>query len=187
MTIDEVLEQFPVTREQVKGARVRCPEPEPARARTAGGDFPTPALRALAALAPRPRLGHFILFKRFLSVPANGRREMFKTPTLRIGVLPAVLATGLMMSACGTTPGDRIVSGGVLGAGAGAAIGSLSGNAGKGAIIGGVAGGTLGALSTPPYPGYGYYDYPRYSYSYGYSRYPYYRYGYTCYQRDYYG
>jgi osmotically inducible lipoprotein OsmB len=52
-------------------------------------------------------------------------------------------------SACGTTPGDRAVSGGLLGAGAGAAIGSLAGNAGTGAAIGGLAGAAAGAVSDP--------------------------------------
>lgn len=61
----------------------------------------------------------------------------------------AVLAAGLALSACGTTPGDRAVSGGLLGAGAGAAIGSLSGNAGTGALIGGVGGAAAGALTDP--------------------------------------
>ena len=53
------------------------------------------------------------------------------------------------LTACGTTSGDRAVSGGLLGAGAGAAIGSLSGNAGAGAVIGGVAGAAVGAVSDP--------------------------------------
>lgn len=61
----------------------------------------------------------------------------------------AVLAAALALSACGTTPGDRAVSGGLLGAGAGAAIGSLSGNAGTGAVIGGVGGAAVGALTDP--------------------------------------
>src|SRR5690242_9235445 len=53
------------------------------------------------------------------------------------------------LSACGTTPGDRAVSGGLIGAGTGAAIGSLSGNAGTGAVIGGVAGAAAGAVTDP--------------------------------------
>lgn len=61
----------------------------------------------------------------------------------------AVFAAALMVSACGTTTGDRAASGGLLGAGAGAAIGSLSGNAGAGAVIGGVAGAAAGALTDP--------------------------------------
>jgi len=87
---------------------------------------------------------------------------MLKNMIRKSGAIAATLATGLALAACGSTPGDRIVSGGLLGAGGGAAIGSLSGNAGKGAVIGGVAGGTLGALTTPPPPRYGYNE--RYSY-----------------------
>jgi osmotically inducible lipoprotein OsmB len=61
----------------------------------------------------------------------------------------SVVAAALALAACGTTPGDRAVSGGLLGAGAGAAIGSLSGNAGAGAVIGGVGGAAVGALTDP--------------------------------------
>jgi hypothetical protein len=53
------------------------------------------------------------------------------------------------LAACGTTPGDRAASGGLIGAGTGAAIGSLSGNAGAGAIIGGVGGAAVGVLTDP--------------------------------------
>jgi hypothetical protein len=65
----------------------------------------------------------------------------------RIILLATVAALGL--SACGTTQGDRAVSGGLIGAGAGAAIGSLVGNPGAGAVVGGVAGAATGALSDP--------------------------------------
>ncbi len=61
----------------------------------------------------------------------------------------SVLIAALMLSACGTTQGDRAVSGGLIGAGAGAAIGSLSGSAGAGAVIGGVLGAATGALVDP--------------------------------------
>jgi hypothetical protein len=61
----------------------------------------------------------------------------------------AAVAALVALSACGTTPGDRAVSGGLIGAGAGAAIGSLSGNAGTGALIGGAAGAATGALTDP--------------------------------------
>ena len=88
---------------------------------------------------------------------------MFRNMTTKSGAIAAVFATALTVAGCGTTPGDRIASGALLGAGGGAAIGSLSGDAGRGAVIGGVAGGALGALTTPTYPRYGYYD--RYSYS----------------------
>jgi hypothetical protein len=61
----------------------------------------------------------------------------------------AAIAAASLLAACGTTPGDRALSGGLLGAGAGAAVGSASGNAGTGAVIGGVAGAAAGALTTP--------------------------------------
>jgi hypothetical protein len=58
-----------------------------------------------------------------------------------------LMAAGL--AACGQTTGDRAVSGGLLGAGAGAAIGSLTGSAGTGALLGGAAGAAGGALTSP--------------------------------------
>jgi hypothetical protein len=64
-------------------------------------------------------------------------------------ILAATFAAAALLSACGTTTSDRAISGGLLGAGAGAAVGSLSGNAGTGAVIGGVAGAAAGALTTP--------------------------------------
>lgn len=51
------------------------------------------------------------------------------------------------LAACGQSTGDRAVSGGLLGAGAGAAIGSLTGSAGTGALLGGAAGAAGGALT----------------------------------------
>ena len=69
--------------------------------------------------------------------------------SLRTLTLCAVMTSALTLAACGTSPGDRAVSGGLLGAGAGAAIGSVTGSAGKGALIGGVAGAAIGLLSDP--------------------------------------
>ena len=63
--------------------------------------------------------------------------------------IAAVAVTALFVSACGSDPGDRALSGGLLGAGAGAAIGSVAGGAGTGAVIGGVSGAALGALTKP--------------------------------------
>lgn len=63
--------------------------------------------------------------------------------------IAAVAVTAMFLSACGSDPGDRAVSGGLLGAGAGAAIGSVTGGAGTGAVIGGVSGAALGALTKP--------------------------------------
>ncbi len=58
-------------------------------------------------------------------------------------------AAALVLAACGTDPGDRALSGGLIGAGAGAAIGSVAGSAGTGAIVGGVAGAAVGAATDP--------------------------------------
>lgn len=56
----------------------------------------------------------------------------------------------LSLAACGTSPGGRAVSGGLLGAGAGAGVGALTGgSAGTGALIGGGIGAAGGALTAP--------------------------------------
>ena len=78
---------------------------------------------------------------------------------------PAAVATCLAVGLGGCTnpydPGQRAVGGGLLGAGAGAAIGGIAGG-GRGAAIGALAGGALGAAGgaattpTPPPRGYGY-------------------------------
>ena len=60
----------------------------------------------------------------------------------------------LAVAACGNSPGERAVTGGLLGAGAGAAIGSLSGNAGTGALIGAGVGAVGGAVTAPSQGGY---------------------------------
>jgi hypothetical protein len=70
--------------------------------------------------------------------------------------LSAIVLTGFALAGCGTTPGERALSGGVLGAGTGAAIGSITGNAGTGAVIGGVGGAAVGALTAPPRTRYSY-------------------------------
>ena len=61
----------------------------------------------------------------------------------------SILIAGAVLSACGTTPGDRAVSGGLLGAGTGAAIGAAAGNPAAGALIGGLGGAALGAVTSP--------------------------------------
>ena len=63
--------------------------------------------------------------------------------------LGSALVAALALGGCGTDPGDRALSGGLLGAGAGAAIGSVTGSAGAGAVIGGVAGAAIGAATDP--------------------------------------
>lgn len=64
----------------------------------------------------------------------------------------AALAAGLtiMLGACGQQPGTRAITGGLLGAGTGAAIGAATGgNVGTGALIGGGLGAAGGALTAP--------------------------------------
>lgn len=70
----------------------------------------------------------------------------------------------LLLSACTDpySPGQRAIGGGLLGAGAGAAIGGLAGGgpgAATGALIGGGVGALGGAVTTPQRP---YYEPPRY-------------------------
>ena len=67
-----------------------------------------------------------------------------------IPVGAALIATALVLTACGQRPGDRAVSGGLIGAGGGAAIAAMTGGAPLvGAAIGGAAGALGGALTRP--------------------------------------
>jgi hypothetical protein len=82
---------------------------------------------------------------------------MKKTKVLAVATLG--LALGLGACTDPYDPGQRAVGGGLLGAGAGAAIGGLAGG-GRGAAIGALGGGALGAVggaaTTPQRPAYGY-------------------------------
>lgn len=67
-------------------------------------------------------------------------------------VTMAALATALLvgLAACGDRPGTRAVTGGLLGAGTGAAVGGLTGaGAGTGALVGGGIGAVGGAATAP--------------------------------------
>ncbi len=67
---------------------------------------------------------------------------------LRIGLLLAGI--GVALPGCGQEPGTRAVTGGLLGAGGGAALGAATGgNAGTGALIGGGLGAVGGAVTAP--------------------------------------
>lgn len=68
------------------------------------------------------------------------------------GIATAVLLSGLTLglAACGQTTGDRAISGGLLGAGAGAAVGAVTGGSlATGAIVGGALGAAGGAVTKP--------------------------------------
>ncbi|MBV9812227.1 MAG: hypothetical protein JO326_05715 [Acetobacteraceae bacterium] len=59
-------------------------------------------------------------------------------------------AAGATLSACGNDPGTRALSGGALGAGAGAGVAAVTGgHVGTGALVGGGVGALGGALTSP--------------------------------------
>jgi len=72
-------------------------------------------------------------------------------------IVPSTFAVGLVLGLAGCSnpydPGQRALGGGLIGAGAGAAIGAAAGG-GTGAAIGAATGGALGAITgaatTPP-------------------------------------
>lgn len=67
----------------------------------------------------------------------------------RVLTAAVALTSILILSGCGTDPGDRAVSGAALGAGAGAIIGAATGSPGTGAAIGAVGGAAIGAATDP--------------------------------------
>ena len=67
--------------------------------------------------------------------------------TARLGAALAFAA--LALAGCGTTPQERAISGGAIGAGAGAVGGALTGNPLAGALIGGAGGAVAGGLTSP--------------------------------------
>ena len=65
-------------------------------------------------------------------------------------ILSVCVVATLALAGCGTRPGERAVTGGLLGAGAGAAIGAATGgNPATGALIGGAVGAVGGAATSP--------------------------------------
>jgi len=68
------------------------------------------------------------------------------------GTATAIVLAGLVISlaACGQNQGDRAVSGGLIGAGTGAAVGAVTGgSAATGALVGGAVGAVGGAVTSP--------------------------------------
>lgn len=75
-----------------------------------------------------------------------------------------VAATGLLLAGCSEySRSDRALGGGLIGAGAGAAVGGIATHSAGGALVGGVLGGAAGAIigseTTPRACTRRYYDY----------------------------
>ena len=70
-------------------------------------------------------------------------------PSARMSARALVLCSAIVLAGCGTNPGDRLVSGGMLGAAGGAIIGAATGNPATGAAIGAVSGAVIGAATNP--------------------------------------
>jgi osmotically inducible lipoprotein OsmB len=61
-----------------------------------------------------------------------------------------LLLSTILVGGCGYNPGDRMVSGGLIGAGTGAGVAALAGGSvGAGVLIGGAAGAVAGAATRP--------------------------------------
>jgi len=61
-----------------------------------------------------------------------------------------VVASAIALGACGQTRGERALTGGALGAGAGAGVAAIAGGSLlTGAVVGGLGGAAVGALTGP--------------------------------------
>lgn len=68
----------------------------------------------------------------------------------RIATMALLLGLGCGLAGCGERPGERALSGGLIGAGGGAAISALAGgNPATGALVGGGVGAIGGAVTAP--------------------------------------
>ncbi len=68
---------------------------------------------------------------------------------MRTKLLITGFAAALLLAGCGTSTGDRVASGALIGAAGGAAIGAAAGNPALGAAAGAVAGGVIGGATDP--------------------------------------
>jgi len=65
-------------------------------------------------------------------------------------ILTALLLASVTLSACGTSPGCRALTGAAIGAAGGAVLGTvIAGAPGLGALAGGAAGAAVGGLTSP--------------------------------------
>jgi hypothetical protein len=89
---------------------------------------------------------------RFSSLRRTLRHRFQACPTLedgmRILTIGVLLTASLGLAACGRDPGTRAVTGGLIGAGAGAAVGAATGGSpATGALVGGGVGAVGGAVT----------------------------------------
>jgi len=75
--------------------------------------------------------------------------ETVETSVMKLATLGLLGGVALVLAGCGTDPGERALTGGLLGAGAGAAIGAAAGNPAAGALVGGAVGAVGGAATSP--------------------------------------
>ena len=69
---------------------------------------------------------------------------------MRVYAIPAALLLATVtLSACGTSPGCRALTGAGIGAAGGAVLGAIGGNPLLGAAAGAAAGAAVGGLTTP--------------------------------------
>jgi len=70
---------------------------------------------------------------------------------MRIRTISSILVVGslLLLSACGSSPGCRALTGAGIGAAGGAVIGAFAGAPLAGAAIGGATGAAVGGLTSP--------------------------------------
>jgi osmotically inducible lipoprotein OsmB len=67
---------------------------------------------------------------------------------MRRGPGPVILTASIGLAQCGSTPGTRAVTGGLIGAGAGAGVSAIAGGKpATGALIGGGVGAVGGAVT----------------------------------------
>lgn len=67
----------------------------------------------------------------------------------KVPVAASLLIAALALSACGTSPGCRALTGAGIGAAGGAVVGALAGSPATGALIGGAGGAAVGGLTSP--------------------------------------
>jgi osmotically inducible lipoprotein OsmB len=84
-----------------------------------------------------------------IGIDVPGRLQQRKEIIMVSRVAVLTVVAGLLLSGCGTTPGDRGLSGAGIGAAGGAVVGALVGAPLAGAAIGAGAGAVTGMATSP--------------------------------------